>query len=85
VIYAEPRPLAPVRTAYAERSSLGGGFIEFCLAMDGIKMSAISSSHPTSRGVRCFRSLNRSTCCASRKMTARPAACVQSDIREATR
>ena len=29
VIYAEPRPLAPVRTAYAERSNLGGGFIEF--------------------------------------------------------
>jgi lipoprotein-anchoring transpeptidase ErfK/SrfK len=32
VIYADqsvPRPLAPVRTAYAERSNLGGGFIEF--------------------------------------------------------
>ena len=29
VIYAEPRPLAPVRAAYAERSNLGGGFIEF--------------------------------------------------------
>ena len=29
VIYAGPRPLAPVRTAYAERSNLGGGFIEF--------------------------------------------------------
>ena len=29
VIYAEQRPLAPVRTAYAERSNLGGGFIEF--------------------------------------------------------
>ncbi len=29
MIYAEPRPLAPVRTAYAERSNLGGGFIEF--------------------------------------------------------
>jgi lipoprotein-anchoring transpeptidase ErfK/SrfK len=32
VIYADPsvqQPLAPVRTAYAERSNLGGGFIEF--------------------------------------------------------
>jgi lipoprotein-anchoring transpeptidase ErfK/SrfK len=32
VIYAdqsEQRPLAPVRTAYAERSNMGGGFIEF--------------------------------------------------------
>jgi lipoprotein-anchoring transpeptidase ErfK/SrfK len=32
VIYADqsvPGPLAPVRTAYAERSNLGGGFIEF--------------------------------------------------------
>src|ERR1700676_4340444 len=32
VIYAEQsvqRPVAPVRTAYAERSSMGGGFIEF--------------------------------------------------------
>jgi lipoprotein-anchoring transpeptidase ErfK/SrfK len=32
VIYAEQsvqRPLTPVRTAYAERSNLGGGFIEF--------------------------------------------------------
>jgi lipoprotein-anchoring transpeptidase ErfK/SrfK len=31
VIYAEPvqLPLAPVRTAYAERSTMGGGFIEF--------------------------------------------------------
>jgi lipoprotein-anchoring transpeptidase ErfK/SrfK len=32
VIYAEPampRPAAPTRTAYAEHSSMGGGFIEF--------------------------------------------------------
>jgi lipoprotein-anchoring transpeptidase ErfK/SrfK len=32
VIYADQsvqRPLAPVRTAYAERSNMGGGFIEF--------------------------------------------------------
>jgi len=32
VIYADPtgqRPVAPMRTAYAERSNLGGGFIEF--------------------------------------------------------
>ena len=32
VIYAGPtvpRPLAPVQTAYAERSNMGGGFIEF--------------------------------------------------------
>jgi lipoprotein-anchoring transpeptidase ErfK/SrfK len=32
VIYAEqtrPRPAAPMRAAYAERSNLGGGFIEF--------------------------------------------------------
>jgi lipoprotein-anchoring transpeptidase ErfK/SrfK len=32
VIYADQpaqRPVAPVRTAYAERSSMGGGFIEF--------------------------------------------------------
>ena len=32
VIYADPsgpRPAAPMRTAYAERSNLGGGFIEF--------------------------------------------------------
>ena len=32
MIYAEqgaPRPVAPVRTAYAERSNMGGGFIEF--------------------------------------------------------
>src|SRR6266404_1222058 len=30
VIYAnQPVPPAPVRTAYAERSSMGGGFIEF--------------------------------------------------------
>ncbi len=32
VIYADKpaqRPLAPVRTAYAERSNMGGGFIEF--------------------------------------------------------
>jgi lipoprotein-anchoring transpeptidase ErfK/SrfK len=30
VIYAnQPAPSAPVRTAYAERSSMGGGFIEF--------------------------------------------------------
>ena len=30
VIYADrPQPAAPMRTAYAERSSLGGGFIEF--------------------------------------------------------
>src|SRR3982074_2401743 len=32
VIYADQsvqRPLAPVRTAYAERSNMGGGFIQF--------------------------------------------------------
>jgi lipoprotein-anchoring transpeptidase ErfK/SrfK len=29
VIYADQPPAAPVRTAYAERSGLGGGFIEF--------------------------------------------------------
>src|SRR3954452_10068532 len=30
VIYAnQPAPPAPVRTAYAERSQMGGGFIEF--------------------------------------------------------
>jgi lipoprotein-anchoring transpeptidase ErfK/SrfK len=32
VIYAEPpeqRPVVPVQTAYAERSNMGGGFIEF--------------------------------------------------------
>ncbi|WP_024510517.1 L,D-transpeptidase [Bradyrhizobium sp. ARR65] len=30
VIYAHPpQPTAPIRTAYAERSNLGGGFIEF--------------------------------------------------------
>ncbi len=32
VIYAEqtaPQPVAPVRTVYAERSNMGGGFIEF--------------------------------------------------------
>jgi len=30
VIYgAQPQPAAPMRTAYAERSNLGGGFIEF--------------------------------------------------------
>ncbi|HLG82793.1 MAG TPA: L,D-transpeptidase [Bradyrhizobium sp.] len=29
VIYAAPPQIAPVRTAYAERSNMGGGFIEF--------------------------------------------------------
>ncbi len=66
VIYADqgaPQP-APVRMAYAERSSMGGGFIEFLFG-DGAAarrplpaagyQQAIRRSHPTTRGVRCRR------------------------------
>ena len=42
VIYAEPRPLAPVRTAYAERSNLGGGFIEFLFGVSTMIVPALS-------------------------------------------
>src|SRR6202158_153112 len=48
VIYAEPRPLAPVRTAYAERSNLGGGFIEFLFG-DGPSQGERYQQQPSCR------------------------------------
>jgi len=75
VIYADQsvqRLLAPVRTAYAERSNMGGGVLRVPVRrMDPPKVSAISRSHPTS-GVRCCRKSSRSRRCASRKMRATP-------------
>jgi lipoprotein-anchoring transpeptidase ErfK/SrfK len=74
VIYDQPAQPAPVRTAYAERSNMGGGFIEFLFG-DG-PQQPISSSRPTSRsqpgygygrGARCCRRWIRSNRCASRK------------------
>ena len=75
VIYADQpaqRPVAPIRTASAERPNMGGGFIEFLFGDGQIKAIAlpgnptISSSRHTRRSVRCCRRWSRSKPCASR-------------------
>ena len=49
VIYAEqttPRPVAPARTLYAERSNMGGGFIEFLFG-DGANQGGRYQQQPS--------------------------------------
>ena len=72
----EPRQVAPVRMASAERSNMGGGFIEFLFG-DGPsrggryqQQPGYQRSHPTNPGARCCRRWARSSRCAGRKMSA---------------